>query len=460
MNLEMFKSVYYIPVITFVVALFWFILYIVVPSAPRWFVLLFFISQMSWSFFVLLEVFLKMDEYKNNLQFIRVLNGFIIKKKIKERIIPFIVAIGIVVFLCLLLLIPQEPIESFWAKVNSNIILSIIVYGFLVALVAVYFYRLWWDLELKEIRLIIKSVLLVFSIGYFFYSILLFVIDSVPLDIFSLLSVIIILYVLKSVYYPSKKRTLFKKQNTLPDKDFYKYKKGIVMSSTDSFDLITTSQEGKNFYGELVKFQSSIPGLPKLPTHPIEYQGWFKEVKKGVAIRKEQQSIYEYAETLRRYNELHEEYLELMKKYVEAQETKNNMILAKEKEKLIPMQMDVEKTELLARKKRSEVDIAKSEAKIKELQNPQQPSQTSIREQKEEELYLAQIQAQIDRIKNPPAKPSIADPLIRRAEKITELKKNMDIEEEKARKNGLNEKMIGDIKRMFTLEIGNIMEGK
>jgi len=230
--------------------------------------------------------------------------------------------------------------------------------------------------------------------------------------------------------------------------------KEVSMSNSKVEDDFVSSSDGQKLHSELVKFQSSIGGLPTIPTHSLEYEGWFKEVKKGIARKKEQQSLAEHTETIKRFSALHEEYLGLMKKYVSAQETKNEMILAKEKEKLIPLQIDVEKTKLAADKSDHELKIAQNQAEIAKLQNPKQ-SQPSIREQKEEELWLVQIQAQIDNIKNRPPKPEITDPIIRKLEKIREYetKKEEMINEAKT------EPEKSRVKKMFNNEIGRVMEG-
>lgn len=229
--------------------------------------------------------------------------------------------------------------------------------------------------------------------------------------------------------------------------------KEVSMSKNTIEDDFVSSSEGQNLHNELVKFQSSVGGLPALPTHSIEYEGWFKEVKKGIARKKEQQSLVEHTETIKRFSALHEEYLGLMKKYVSAQETKNEMILAKEKEKLIPLQIDVEKTKLAADKSDHELKIAQNQAEIAKLQNPKQ-AQPSIREQKEEELWLAQIQTQIDNIKNRPPKPEVTDPIVRKLEKIKEYEKKKEEMINEAR----TETEKSRIEKMFYNEIRKAME--
>lgn len=229
--------------------------------------------------------------------------------------------------------------------------------------------------------------------------------------------------------------------------------KEVSMSKNTIEDDFVSSSEGQNLHNELVKFQSSVGGLPALPTHSIEYEGWFKEVKKGIARKKEQQSLVEHTETIKRFSALHEEYLGLMKKYVSAQETKNEMILAKEKEKLIPLQIDVEKTKLAADKSDHELKIAQNQAEIAKLQNPKQ-SQPSIREQKEEELWLAQIQAQIDNIKNRPSKPEVTDPIVRKLNKI----KEYETKKEELINEAKTESEKTRIEKMFYNEIRKTME--
>jgi len=74
--------------------------------------------------------------------------------------------------------------------------------------------------------------------------------------------------------------------------------------------------EGKAFEGlrvQLAGLGTMIPGIPALPVRPIDYQGWFEDVRKRMEIRSEQRTLDEQIGLWRRYDELYRQYLGLMR---------------------------------------------------------------------------------------------------------------------------------------------------
>ncbi|MBA4406565.1 hypothetical protein C0389_04765 [bacterium] len=205
---------------------------------------------------------------------------------------------------------------------------------------------------------------------------------------------------------------------------------------------------------EMETLQKQYSGLQTIPDNFLEWDGYFKHAKKMKIVRKSGELIDQQKEYEEKVNELHKVYKNRMDVFVEAQQKKNEMLLAKEKENLIPLQMDVEQTRLRAEKSDHELKIALNQAEIVKLQNPKQ-TQPSIKEQKEEELWLAQIQSQIDNIKNRPPTPGVTDPVVRKLEKI----KEYETKKEEMINEAKTEPQKSRTKKMFNNEIGRIMEG-
>ncbi len=64
---------------------------------------------------------------------------------------------------------------------------------------------------------------------------------------------------------------------------------------------------------ELAGLRVMIPGVPSLPTRPVDYEGWFEDAFKRMQIRSEQRTLDEQNKILTRYDELYRQYLGLMK---------------------------------------------------------------------------------------------------------------------------------------------------
>jgi len=203
-------------------------------------------------------------------------------------------------------------------------------------------------------------------------------------------------------------------------------------------DSDSKSLPDQHLRGEIVKFQSIVPGLPPLPARSLEYEGWFQEVKKRIARRGEQRSMEEQKEVVRRYNDLYKEYLDLAKTHLQAEELKNEVDVIRQRSELSSLKVDVERSELQAKKRMHDLEMAKYEAEIQKLKNPSSPPPPvppSIVDQKKVELELAQIEAQIQRIKNPPAPPDKSKPydsITRKLEIIRELEAEWKKQIEKA----------------------------
>src|ERR1019366_7227924 len=63
--------------------------------------------------------------------------------------------------------------------------------------------------------------------------------------------------------------------------------------------------------GSLIEFRVEIGGLPALPERPIDYEGWFQDVKKRIEMRSEKRTLIEHVEMAKRFNELHSQWLQL-----------------------------------------------------------------------------------------------------------------------------------------------------
>lgn len=242
-------------------------------------------------------------------------------------------------------------------------------------------------------------------------------------------------------------------------------KEEFAMEGSYSYENLDKSDEGKKLRQELIRFQSMMPGVPPLPTQSLKYEGWFKEIKKHMERTKITRSINEQTEIYSVYNNLYKVYVGLLSTFVDGQNKFNELILAKEEGRLIPLKLKEKEKEILANISKHDLAIAESEAKIKELQNPKQPQQTSIREQKEEEveleeieLRLVKIKAEIDKIKNPSKKTSIADPIINISRDIKEITEAKNREIEIARKEGRSEDEIKRISNLFDKKIYGLME--
>lgn len=232
-------------------------------------------------------------------------------------------------------------------------------------------------------------------------------------------------------------------------------KKGTIMNQSNSVVNLDNSPRSVQLQNDLERFVSRLPGLPKLPTHILEYEGWFRDTKKHIAMDKEKISIDKYSEVVRSYKTLYSNYLDLVEYFVKAFKIKLDFDLTVRRAELHDLQIEVERAELEERKSEHNFKTAQNLAKIEELKNPK-PPQTSIREQKEEELFLAQIQAQIDSIKNRPPKPEITDPVVRKLNKI----KEFENKREEMKKEAKTEQEKSRIDRVINNEIASIMEGR
>ncbi len=67
----------------------------------------------------------------------------------------------------------------------------------------------------------------------------------------------------------------------------------------------------KRYAGASSSFVSKSGGLPALPERPIDYEGWFQDVKKRIEMRSEKRTLIEHVEMAKRFNELHSQWLRL-----------------------------------------------------------------------------------------------------------------------------------------------------
>jgi hypothetical protein len=69
----------------------------------------------------------------------------------------------------------------------------------------------------------------------------------------------------------------------------------------------------ENLEAQLSEFRTVVSGLPSLPKHPIEYEGWFRDVKKRLEIDSQTRTTAAHVNALTTFNRLQEEWLKLGK---------------------------------------------------------------------------------------------------------------------------------------------------
>lgn len=69
----------------------------------------------------------------------------------------------------------------------------------------------------------------------------------------------------------------------------------------------------KTLEAQLSEFQSIVSDLPPLPTHPIKFEGWFRDVTKRLEITSQMRTTQAHLRALRIINLLHEEWHRLGK---------------------------------------------------------------------------------------------------------------------------------------------------
>jgi hypothetical protein len=226
--------------------------------------------------------------------------------------------------------------------------------------------------------------------------------------------------------------------------------------TTAARKTMSTNPE-ENFYEEASHFRESHRelNLPEVPVKISEYRTWLESLQHRIQIarvdRETAVAIRALETTLVYLGKLFERE-ELYRKGEEASLARSKIQLEKElleKEKELRIaKLDADKAEQVARKERYE-------AEARTLQNPPKPTEASPLDQAKVDLEVAKIQADIDKLMNPKAKPDVADHLTRKLEAINKLEAKMNelvaqasSEEAKAR-----------IRTVFREEISKVMEG-
>jgi hypothetical protein len=143
---------------------------------------------------------------------------------------------------------------------------------------------------------------------------------------------------------------------------------------------------------QLIEFQAVVPGLPSLPTHPIKFEGWFKDVKKRLEITSQTRTSEAHLNALRVFNQLHEEWLRLAKMTYEL-----NSVGARAK--VDDLKIKAEETEL-------KLQIAKTRAQILEIktkkpiivQPPPQPAPSQQPRESYEERSQRLVEEEMKRL--------------------------------------------------------------
>jgi len=170
---------------------------------------------------------------------------------------------------------------------------------------------------------------------------------------------------------------------------------------------VTDDGESTVFEAAVHKFQASakgiLPKIPELPTHSSDYEGWFSQTKKIIAMRKQTAAADQQLELVKSFTDLYAEYYHLSDVLIKIQKNKTEMEKEKQRSELVNLQMDVERMELEAKRSEHELAIARNKAEIEKLAKPAEQAPVSRIQQKEEELKEAQIDAQLQKLKTPPS---------------------------------------------------------
>lgn len=126
----------------------------------------------------------------------------------------------------------------------------------------------------------------------------------------------------------------------------------------------------QEFHTRLTRLQNVFPDLPPLPVHPINYEGWFMDVKKRVEIRSQQRTAQERLKLMKQVNDLQAEWLKFAQITHElnrfsAKVAVDDQKIQKEKEEL---ELEKRKIELEKEKIDRELKRIDLEEKVKEME--------------------------------------------------------------------------------------------
>lgn len=182
--------------------------------------------------------------------------------------------------------------------------------------------------------------------------------------------------------------------------------------------------QSTRFRATLMKFHRQakdvLPDIPSLPVHSSDYEGWFAQTKKIIAMRRQTMAANQQLELVRSFTNLYAEYHNLSEVLLKIQKNKNEMEREKERTNLVNMQMEVERLELEAKKTEHELAIARNKAEMEKISKP---APVSRLEQKEEELKEAELDARLQKLRTPSTPPT---PVERYERELSEFK---DVEE-------------------------------
>jgi hypothetical protein len=136
---------------------------------------------------------------------------------------------------------------------------------------------------------------------------------------------------------------------------------------------------------EVAGLQVMIPGVPSLPTRPIDYEGWFADVGKRIQMRSEQRTLDEQIKIQSQYDQLYRQYLSLMKTAYEIAQTSHDFGQLGEKVSLDEKELKVRGKEINIRLKEldlrgAELDVKIKQAREKKLKSQEQPEEERFRE--------------------------------------------------------------------------------
>jgi len=152
--------------------------------------------------------------------------------------------------------------------------------------------------------------------------------------------------------------------------------RNFYMPDPSEFINVETSDgnQTKAFRATLVKFQQQakdvLPDIPNLPVHSSDYEGWFAQTRKIIAMRKQTMAANQQLELVKAFTNMYAEYHNLSEVLLKIQKNKNEMEREKQRSNLVTAQMEVERLELDAKKSEHELAIARNKAEIDKLKNP------------------------------------------------------------------------------------------
>jgi hypothetical protein len=121
----------------------------------------------------------------------------------------------------------------------------------------------------------------------------------------------------------------------------------------DRYSPESAKRFNENLERQMAEFQAVVSGLPPLPKHRIEFEGWFNDVKKRLEIASQTRTTMALAHALRTFNRLREEWLKLGKIEYEISR--------------IGARAEVEDLEIKLKEKQLKLEMAKVDAELREL---------------------------------------------------------------------------------------------